>query len=192
MSARRLALSVVGAVSALALASAPLVASADTGHVIPVRLSPKGGYAANPTTYLAPVAGAYAVVHRDDNRVRFLIHDPSGLVPNTPVAIAVFNHPENCAPANTTGKHVFDPSGHQAALCDPGVDAGNPATGFHQTLGPTITLDRYGNFAMTVTQGAVLTNPKGAEVVVFELATRHIMFSSPRLHHEDADEGSDD
>ena len=176
-----------GALATVALLASPAAASADTGPFIPVRLSPSGGQAANPTTYLARVPGAFALVNRNHEGVRLYVHDPGGLVPGSPVVIVIFNHPEHCAPADTPGKSVFDPSGQRVALCDPAVDAHNPATGFAAITppgAPKVALDRWGNFRLTVPAGAALTNPHGAEVAVFEIASRHIMFATPRLRDD--------
>lgn len=190
---RRLTLLVAGLVSALGLAAAPGMASADTGHLIPVRENVKR--AVDPAHYLARVPGAHVFVVREDGEVLFAGHDP-GLTAGTHVIYALFNHPENCNPAITPGK--LDPQGRVVSLCDPGVDGGNPATGLSVVAGPAVTPDARGNFRLTlaVGQGPVLgppgttglTNPRGAEISVVLGSHYQIFISSPRLERGDDSE----
>lgn len=188
---RRIGALIAGALAAVAVAASPAVASADTGHVIPVRQSPVGGYNANPDTYLAPVEGAFAVVQRGAGGIKFIVHDRH-VVDGAPYMVAIFNNPAGCVPANTPGKHVFDPEGDQVSLCDL-FPADFAHSGFAFTSGQASVLDQ-GNFFLNLPAGAKLTNPLGAEVAVFFPNTHEIFITSPYLPGEsnDDDQGSDD
>lgn len=190
---RRIGALFAGALAAVAVAASPAVASADTGHVIPVRQSPAGGYGANPDTYLAPVKGAFAVVRRGAGGITFIVHDRH-VVNGDPYMVAIFNTPAGCVPASTPGKHVFDPDLDQVSLCDL-IPADLAHSGFAHT-GGTVSLLGEGNFLISVPVGPAtgLTNPGGAEVAVFFPRTREIFITSPYLPGEsnDDDQGSDD
>lgn len=167
MSPRRVALAVAGVVSALAVASTPLAASADTGFLVPVRYKPAAG--SSDPTYLNKVAGAHALVYRGSNQVSFYVHDTS-LAAGTPIFFIVFNAPQNCSPAITAGK-VDQKTGQVVSLCDPGVDHS-----YSVVLGPKWAPDAHGNQLLTLKVGQQpvifppkapsLTNPRGAEIAV--------------------------
>lgn len=185
LSIRRLVIACGGIATALSVAAAPIIASADTGPIIPVRLSPKGGHDLNPTTYLAEVPKAFAIVHRSEAGVTFIVHD-SAVTSGQPYLVFVFNTPQNCLPADAPGKHVSDPQGEQAALCDPGIAYDKQHGNLRgPTVGAVDKTDR-GNFIVTVPASpTLLTNPKGAEVVLyFPAAGRHILFADPTSHED--------
>lgn len=187
-SARQLSIVGAGLASALCVAAAPVVASADTGHVVPVRLNT--GSSTKPG-YLQAQPHEFAIVHRSDDGVTFIVHD-SNLVTGTRYFVAVFNHPENCNPAVEPGKQ--DPTGAVVAMCDPGVDAGNPATGFGFAVSPrapgTVTRSDEGNVKIFVPASATgLSNPKGAEIyLVTEASPSEIVIASPGRHSGESDE----
>lgn len=192
MSPRRLALAVAGVVSALAVASTPLAASADTGHLIPVRYSPKGGSTGpEASKYLAEIDAAHVVVQRRDGEVTFVVHD-SAIASGQPYLVFVFNSPGKCSPAvGTAGKAVFDPEGEQVSLCDlikyDVMHGGFAAPPKGQVSG-IVSVSGEGNFILTASKANGLTNPKGAEIAVFFPVTRHIFFASPYL--PDSDHGN--
>lgn len=173
LSVRQISVLGVGVVSALAVAAGPIAASADSGHVIPVRLNhPPAGT----SDYLAEVPHAHAVVQRSDSGVNFIVHD-KGIAGGTSYFVAVFNHPEQCSTAPDPGE--MDPEGDQVGMCDPGVDGGNPRTGFAFLGGGKIDRDDQGNFAVNVPASPGFTNPEGAEVYLVIGHRDRIVIASP-------------